>query len=165
VANSTSLTDTLTIPWDHAGPVVERNGRQSVLIVEDDQLTRVSEAEFLRLEGYHVLTAGDAASAFDVVSLERPNAILLDLKLPGARNGLDILRELRARGNVTPIAVVTGHYALDDATEEEIRRLDASIVYKPLWIENVLALVRDLLNTVMGPIEGLHEPAPDRGVG
>jgi DNA-binding NtrC family response regulator len=78
----------------------------------------------------------------------RPAANLLDLKPTyTVEDGLAVLRELRSHGNTTPVAVVTGHYGLDDETDAEIRQLHASIAYKPLWVENVLALVQDLLGT------------------
>jgi DNA-binding response OmpR family regulator len=118
---------------------------QTVLVVDDDLTTLATEARFLHLEGYRVLTAGDANSALATIDAERPDAILLDLKLPEVAHGLGVLRRIRAQTPASPLAVVTGHYALDDVTEAEIRGLGVAIAYKPLWIENVLALVRDLL--------------------
>jgi DNA-binding response OmpR family regulator len=125
-------------------------GPKTILIVEDDPLARMTEAQYLRLEGYHVLTATDVASGLRVLETRSPDAILLDLKLPGAADGLDFLRELRRRGDATPTAVVTGHYAIDDSTESEIRQLDAVIAFKPLWNENVLTLARDLTDQGIG---------------
>ena len=118
---------------------------ETVLIVEDDPTMLRGLKDNFEFQGYHVLTATTAPAGLRAVRTGRPAAILLDLRLPNVEDGLDVLRELRSRGNMTPVAVVTGHYGLGDETDSEIRRLHASIVYKPLWVENILALVRDLL--------------------
>ena len=118
---------------------------RTVLLIDDDETALLTEAQFLSLEGYHSLTAASASAGLESVETAQPDVILLDLKLPEVKDGLGVLREIRTRGYTTPIAVVTGAY-LDEKTYTEIRGLDASIAYKPLWVEDLLALVRDLLD-------------------
>lgn len=66
---------------------------QKLLIVEDDpSLRRLYEAEF-REEGYEVHTAGSAEDALKAIYAEPPDAIVLDIRLPG-KNGLELLRDL-----------------------------------------------------------------------
>ena len=46
----------------------------------------------------------------------------------------------------TPVAIVTGDYYLDDAQAAEIAALGAQLRYKPLWLEELVMLARELLN-------------------
>jgi len=66
---------------------------QKLLIVEDDpSLRRLYEAEFAE-EGYDVRAASSAEAAVEEVRRDPPDAIVLDIRLPG-RNGLELLRDL-----------------------------------------------------------------------
>ena len=55
-----------------------------ILLVEDDPLTRFAVAEVLRAANYEVETAGDGAEALDMVHARAPDAVVLDLVMPGA---------------------------------------------------------------------------------
>jgi two-component system OmpR family response regulator len=75
-----------------------------------------------------------------------PDAIILDLRMPVV-DGLSFLRRLRAQAKQrqTPVAIVTGDYFVDDALSAELRELGASLRYKPLWLDDLVGLARDLL--------------------
>jgi DNA-binding response OmpR family regulator len=62
-------------------------------------------------------------------------------------DGLGFLRQLRAKDELAkmPVAIVTGDYFLDDAVSKELRNLGAEVRFKPLWLEDLLALARNLL--------------------
>ena len=62
-------------------------------------------------------------------------------------SGLQFLRAIRAIPGLTttPVAIVTGDYFLDDAVSRELRGLGAEVRFKPLWLEDLLALARNLL--------------------
>ncbi len=117
-----------------------------VLIIDDDPGAIGTFARMLRLEGYHVDTALDAVSGLRIVHTSRPDAILLDLRMPGV-DGLEFLRRLRAIDDhrQTPVAIVTGVQPLDDAVVDELHELGADVRFKPLWIEELLMLVQRLL--------------------
>jgi two-component system response regulator MprA len=76
----------------------------------------------------------------------RPDAIILDLRMPLV-DGLGFLRRLRAQDEqrLTPVAIVTGDYFLDDNVSAEIRQLGAELKFKPLWLEDLVGLARTLL--------------------
>ena len=118
----------------------------SILIVDDDEGVTQTFARMLSLEGYSVLTALDAEMGLREVSEHEPDAIILDLRLPIV-DGLGFLRRLRAqtKQRETPVAIVTGDYFLDDALSAELRALGASLRYKPLWLDDLVGLARDLL--------------------
>jgi DNA-binding response OmpR family regulator len=100
----------------------------------------------LRLEGYEVLTAMNAESGLREADSRRPDAIILDLRMP-LIDGLAFLRRLRARAahRDTPVAIVTGDYFLDDTTSAELKMLGAELKFKPLWLEDLLDLARGLV--------------------
>ena len=126
--------------------VAAERGTLKILIVDDDEGVIQTFARMLRLEGYDVRTAMTAERGLDEAARMRPDAIILDLRMPLV-DGLGFLRQLRQhedhRG--TPVAIVTGDYFLDDAVSSEVAELGAQLRFKPLWLEDLVALAHDLL--------------------
>jgi len=75
-----------------------------VLVVDDDATVRDVVARYLGDAGYRVDVAADGESALEAVARERPDAVVLDLMLPGT-GGLDVCRALRA-GQAPPAIVM-----------------------------------------------------------
>ena len=123
----------------------ERNGSK-ILIVDDDEGVTQTFARMLRLEGYQVRTAVSAETGLREAAQSHPDAIILDLRMPLV-DGLGFLRRLRARDDQrsTPVAIVTGDYFLDDSVSTELRELGAELRFKPLWLEDLVGLARNLL--------------------
>jgi CheY-like chemotaxis protein len=63
-------------------------------------------------------------------------------------NGLQFLRQLRSKPHLVevPVAIVTGDYFLSESVQYELKALGASIRFKPLWLEDLLALARTLVS-------------------
>jgi DNA-binding response OmpR family regulator len=120
---------------------------QRILIIEHDELTTETFARMLRLEGYDVQTAFSAEDGLRDIESRHPDAIIVDFRMPGI-DGLEFLRRLRARGatRTTPVAIVTGDYFIDDSVSTQLRELGAELRFKPLWVEDLTALVHDLLD-------------------
>jgi two-component system, OmpR family, alkaline phosphatase synthesis response regulator PhoP len=104
----------------------------------------------LRLEGYEVWAALSADEGLSLAQKHRPHAVILDLRMP-LTSGLQVLRAIRAIPGLTstPVAIVTGDYYLDDAQSSEIKALGAELRYKPLWLEELVTLARELLATTV----------------
>src|SRR5262249_10142020 len=117
-----------------------------VLIVDDEEPTTLSFARMLQLEGYDVETAFDAETGLRVACASALDAVLLDLRMPLV-DGVEFLRRLRATpsGRRIPVAIVTGYYLTDDQTLAEIEDLGAVLQYKPLFLDDMIALTRTLL--------------------
>ena len=117
-----------------------------ILIVDDDEGVTQTFARMLRLEGYQVRTAVSAEKGLQEAEQSHPDAIILDLRMPLV-DGLGFLRRLRSRDEhgSTPVAIVTGDYFLDDAVSNELRELGAELRFKPLWLEDLVGLARNLL--------------------
>lgn len=118
----------------------------SILIVDDDEAVTQTFARMLELEGYAVRTAVNAETGLREAEAHRPDAIILDLRMP-LMDGLGFLRQLRANVSQhdTPVAIVTGDYFLDDAVSNELRQLGAELKFKPMWLEDLVGLAKTLL--------------------
>ena len=117
-----------------------------ILIVDDDEGVTQTFARMLRLEGYHVRTAVNAEAGLQEASEGHPDAIILDLRMP-ILDGLGFLRRLRAVTDQRriPVAIVTGDYFLDEAVSTELHELGAELRFKPMWLEDLVGLARNLL--------------------
>jgi DNA-binding response OmpR family regulator len=118
-----------------------------VLIVDDDSSTADSFSRTLRLEGYEVWAGLSAEEGLALAQTHQPHAVVLDLRMP-LTSGLQLLRALRAIPGLatTPVAIVTGDYGLDDEMRDEISALGAELRFKPIWIEELVTLARELLS-------------------
>jgi two-component system response regulator MprA len=125
---------------------VSSSRRTTILVVDDDPGVTATFARMLDLEGYDVRIALEAKTGLRHVEACRPDAILLDLRMPLV-DGLAFLRELRTiQGHEsTPVAIVTGDYWLDDDMTRALRELGATIHFKPLWLEDLVRLTRQLV--------------------
>jgi len=121
-------------------------GNSTILIVDDDEGVTQTFARMLKLEGFQVRTAINAESGLKVANESQPNAIILDLRMPLV-DGLGFLRRLRSQDDqrATPVAIVTGDYFLEDSVANELRELGAELRFKPLWLEDLVGLARNLL--------------------
>jgi two-component system response regulator PrrA len=128
--------------------VVTKAPAATILIVDDDEGVTQTFARMLILEGFQVRTAFNAESGLRAASEAHPNAIILDLRMPLV-DGLGFLRQLRSlkeqQDAPTPVAIVTGDYFLDDSVATELRQLGAELRFKPLWLEDLVGLARNLL--------------------
>lgn len=116
-----------------------------VLIVDDDRATTETFARMLALEGYQVRTAADAEIGLRELDALRADAIILDLRMPFI-NGLGFLYRLRERPHYrhTPVVLLTGD-TLKDTELEEIQGLGAELHFKPIWLDDLVGLVRGMV--------------------
>lgn len=120
---------------------------RTILIVDDDRSVADTFARMLKLEGFTVATALSAESGLELAESVKPDAIILDMRMP-ITNGLQFLRQVRAKPHLVevPVAIVTGDYFLSDSIQLELKALGASIRFKPLWLEDLLALAKTLVS-------------------
>ena len=117
--------------------------KRTVLLVDDDPEVVRTFADWLGLQGYDVRTAADGEAAWPQV--RGVDAIILDARMP-ILDGLGFLRRLRGLGRDVPVAIVTGDYLIDDAVLDEFKRLSAAIVFKPLWLDDLVVLTAQLVD-------------------
>ena len=111
---------------------------RSILIVEDDERLRERLARALRDRGYDCREAGDYDAAMAAVAEESPEYLLVDLRMPGAKSGLDVVRDAKAADPATLVVVLTGYGSI--ATALEAMRLGAThYLTKPADVDEILA--------------------------
>jgi len=111
-----------------------------VLIVEDDPRVRGSLERALRANGHSVESAEGGATGLAAVVRVAPDAVVLDVNLPDI-NGFEICRELRRRGDRTPILMLTAR----DSVSDRVEGLDAGAddyLVKPFALAELLARLR-----------------------
>ncbi|HEY1331288.1 MAG TPA: response regulator transcription factor [Actinomycetota bacterium] len=114
-----------------------------ILVVDDERAVREAVARALTLEGYDVDSAADGTSALDAIRERPPDAVVLDVMMPGA-DGLEVCRRLRSSGDRTPVLMLTARDAVDD----RVAGLDAGAddyLVKPFALAELLARLRALL--------------------
>jgi CheY-like chemotaxis protein len=94
-----------------------------------------------------VQLVGDAEAALSFVEHDLPSVMLVDLRLPTI-DGLALLRRLRAQPRLAaiPVAIVTGDYFVDEAVINGFKELGAQVFFKPIWNEEIIQIVGDLLS-------------------
>ena len=111
-----------------------------MLVVEDDHKLSALLRQGLKEQGYALDLAKDGAHGLELALASPYDAILLDVMLPG-RSGLDVLRDLRARGVRSPVLVLSARSAVED----RIRGLDLGAddyLSKPFEFRELLARLR-----------------------
>lgn len=114
--------------------------KTTILIIEDDEDILFTLRDYLELEGYHVLTAGNGLEALELLkNIDTPNLILLDMKMP-LMNGWEFAAAYEEKfTKKAPIIVVT---AAADA-EQRARDIRAiSFVEKPFDLDNLLEKIK-----------------------
>jgi len=118
-----------------------------ILVVDDDEALRSVYSRVLTKEGYTVRLAASAEDALAYVKEERPDAILLDLRMP-LINGVGFLYRLRQdpANQSIAVALITGETTLDEPTIGDLRTLSAQVWHKPLSLDDIRRVTRALLN-------------------
>jgi two-component system response regulator MprA len=118
-------------------------GAVRVLIIDDDPALRGALRRALSLAGYDVGTAAGGEQGLASIADRPPDAIVLDVGMPGV-DGLELCRRLRAGGDRVPVLMLTAR----DAVEDRIDGLDAGAddyLVKPFDIGELKARLRALL--------------------
>lgn len=126
-----------------------------ILLVEDDTMIGESLREALRRRALACDWVRDGRAADAVLASERFDAVLLDLGLP-QRDGLDVLRAMRSRGDATPVIVLTARDALPD----RVAGLDAGAddyLVKPFELDELLARLRAVTRRQAGRAQPVLE--------
>jgi len=114
-----------------------------ILVVDDEPAVRASLARVLDQAGYQVSLAADGRDALHQVALDPPDALVLDVVMPGL-DGIEVTRSLRSGRDRTPVLLLTARADVSD----RVRGLDAGAddyLTKPFALDELLARLRALL--------------------
>lgn len=121
-----------------------------LLVVEDDDTIRETVAEALEMEGFTVTAATNGRSAWDLLSRDSYDLVVLDLMLPGI-NGLDLCRQLR-QGSTPPLILVV---SARDTETDRVLGLEVGAddyLIKPFGMRELVARCRALLRRQRTPL-------------
>ncbi len=131
-----------------------------VLVVDDHQIVREWLRYALTQSGFTVTETSTGAGAIDAVQARPPDAVVLDLGLPGL-DGWRVLEQWRRDGRRMPVLILTAR----DRWSDKVRGIDAGAddyVVKPFHMEEVLARVRALIRRASGHATSEIECGPVR---
>jgi two-component system alkaline phosphatase synthesis response regulator PhoP len=123
---------------------------RTVLVVDDEPTVREIVGQYLTRDGFRVVSAGDGREVMDLVELESPDLIVLDIMLPGI-GGLELCRSIRARRAIPVILLTARGEETDRIVGLELGADD--YVTKPFSPRELVARVRAVLRRA----EGVHE--------
>ena len=124
-----------------------------ILLVEDDSMIGEAVNQALKDATYAVDWVRNGQTALDALQTQSYGVVLLDLGLPG-KDGVEVLRSLRAKGNGVPVVIITAR----DELEDRVGGLDAGAddyVLKPFEMAELLARMRAVVRRkagVAGPV-------------
>ena len=124
-----------------------------ILLVEDDRMIGEAVKQSLKDAAYAVDWVRDGQTAVTTLDSQEYGVVLLDLGLPG-KDGMQVLRSIRAKGALVPVVIVTAR----DALKDRIRGLDGGAddyVLKPFEMAELLARIRAVVRRkagVAGPV-------------
>ena len=130
--------------------VAEPTASARLLVVEDDDTIRETVAEALEMEGFAVTAATNGRSAWDLLSRDSYDLVVLDLMLPGI-NGLDLCRQLR--GGNTPLLILV--VSARDTETDRVLGLEVGAddyLIKPFGMRELVARCRALLRRQRTPL-------------
>lgn len=114
-----------------------------ILIVDDEEAVRTAVRRALVLAGYDVEMAANGDEALALLAERAPDAIVLDVLMPGV-DGIEVCKRLRAAGDHTPVLMLTAR----DAVGDRVAGLDAGAddyMVKPFALQELQARLRALL--------------------
>ncbi|MDK2826778.1 response regulator [Methanolobus sediminis] len=143
----TEISEKLSVPEDQVENILKSmsDTRQKILIVDDEMDALISLKVALEAEGYNVAEAKDGHEALDKVHSEKPDAILLDLMIPGI-DGFEVCRQLKSDDMYRhiPIIMLTARGEIDDKVEGIELGAD-DYVTKPFNLKELKARVKMVL--------------------
>lgn len=120
-----------------------------LLLVDDEADFRFATSKTLERRGFIVTLATSGAEAITIIEKERPDIVLLDLKMPGL-NGIETLQKIRETNAKLPVIILTGHGDFQDAVAG-IKLEIVDFIQKPVDIEKLSLRIRSLLDQASKP--------------
>jgi len=114
-----------------------------ILVIDDEAAIRDSLRMILEYEDYRFLGAANGPEGIAMAQRERPDLVLLDIKMPGM-DGMEVLRTLRAADEALPIVMISGHGTTATAVDA-IKSGATDFLEKPLGSERVIVTLKNAL--------------------
>lgn len=116
-----------------------------ILVVDDDEPVRVMLARLLRMQGYSVVQASSSRNALERLEEYEPELVISDIVMPG-ESGIELRRSIARLYPALPFILISG-YSADGPAEFAARTPRTSFMQKPFAADQLLALVREVLES------------------
>ena len=115
--------------------------RRSILVVDDEEGIRYGLEKLFKREGYRVFLAGSFNESVTIVQENKIDIALLDIRLKGHRDGIELLRELKYAEPEIVVLIITGHGSIDSSVNA-MKEGASDYILKPIDNDKLLATVR-----------------------
>lgn len=133
------------------------NYSQRILIVDDEKNMRATLADILGDEGYQVDTAADGLTAVEMCEQQPYDVVLLDIRMPGI-DGVETFRRIRRHQEAVRVVMMSA-YSIDELKRSALEEGAIAFLSKPLDIDNVVDLIKDVRETAILVVEDDAETA------
>jgi DNA-binding response OmpR family regulator len=134
----------------------------TILLIDDDRTVTLLISTKLQRLGFDVVVAHDAMQGFMQATRCNPDAIILDINMPGG-NGIEVLRKFKSSSKTSsvPVIILSGSQKSSDQTE--LMSMGASaFVYKSTAMHRVEAILLSCLPKSFRPVNGFRKQVPAR---
>lgn len=112
------------------------SAKANILVVDDDEVVRLSHLRSLRGPSWNVEAAWDGNEAISAMEKHPFDVVLLDLRMPGT-DGLSVLKTIKQRWPESEVIIITG-YATVDSVKEAVRLGASDYLAKPVGPDDVI---------------------------
>lgn len=132
--------------------------KESILVVEDEDIMRESLVDWFSSEDHKVDAAADGEKDLEKFNLQDYDVMIVDLKLPG-RDGLSVLSEVRVKNPKVKVVIVTAYPSVDTAVEA-MRRGAVDYLAKPFELDRLGASITRARGIELVEVAPLEMPVP-----
>ncbi len=137
--------------------------RQTIMVVDDDQVHRHLVCELLEPLGFTVMTAANGTACLELVNERRPNLILLDISMPDM-DGWTVAQKLRQTSRERPAIIMLSAIAMEEERAADPHRLYDDYMIKPIDLRQMLEKFHTLLNIEWTTCDEIAGSAPTPSV-
>lgn len=112
-----------------------------ILIVEDEPKVLQLLTVHFQAQGHRILSSETGEGALDLLEHHRPDILLVDILLKGKVDGLEVLQRAKALNPQVKVVVITGS---DEVSHDDVIRLGAAFLKKPIRLDDLDQLLRQL---------------------
>lgn len=120
------------------------NKKNKILVIDDENIVRISCKKILSPEGFEVALASDGYEAIELIKKDTYDIIITDLKMP-KMDGLEVLEWIKKNSPSSKVIVITG-FSTPEIAEKAVATGAAGYLEKPFTPETLLSVVQSVIN-------------------
>ncbi len=117
---------------------------KTILVVDDEEMTRDVIAQALKIMGYHPITAEDGLEAIKMIKVSKPDLVITDIHMP-KMNGLELLQETKKYDENIPIILITG-FDPEEARNSADEYQASALITKPFRLSQLSEVMEKIFS-------------------